>query len=152
MPIWLKSKAYKFIVRPVLLYGSETWAYATEEKLLQATEMRMIRWSLGYTKLDHMTNDCLRTKMSIQPIADLINENRLRWYGHILRRETNDVNRKVLDMEVPGKRGRGRPHVTWKDQVDKVMMTKKINPDMALTRSRWKKLIKTNPTTVGPYA
>ncbi|XP_065319262.1 uncharacterized protein LOC135927234 [Gordionus sp. m RMFG-2023] len=96
MPIWLKIKAYKYIVRPMLHYESETWALnATEEKLLQATEMRMIRWSLGYTKLDHMTNDCLRAKMGIQPMADLINENRLRWYGHILRRETNDVNRKV---------------------------------------------------------
>ncbi|CAK9304351.1 unnamed protein product [Gordionus sp. m RMFG-2023] len=95
-PIWLKSKAYKSIVRPVLLYGSETWALnATEEKLLQATEMRIIRWNLGYAKLDHMTNDCLRAKMGIQPMADLINENRLRRYGHILRRETNDVNRKV---------------------------------------------------------
>ncbi|XP_065314071.1 uncharacterized protein LOC135923316 [Gordionus sp. m RMFG-2023] len=125
---------------------------ATEEKFLQATVMRMIWWRLGYTKLDHMTNDCLRAKMGIQPMADLINENRLRWYGHILRRETNDVNRKVLDIEVPGKRGRGRPRITWKGQVDKVMMTKKINPDMALTRSRWKKLIKTNPTTVGLYA
>ncbi|CAK9301538.1 unnamed protein product [Gordionus sp. m RMFG-2023] len=83
-------------------------------------------------------------------MAELINENRLRWYGHILRRETNDVNRKVLDMEVPGKGGRG-PRVTWKGQVDKVMMTKKINPDMALTPSRWKKLIKTNLTIVGPY-
>ncbi|XP_065321400.1 uncharacterized protein LOC135928864 [Gordionus sp. m RMFG-2023] len=92
MPIWLKSKAYISIVRSVLLYGSETWALnATEENLFQATEMRMIRWSLEYTKLDHMTNDCLRAKMGIQPMADLINENRLRWYGHILRRETNDV-------------------------------------------------------------
>ncbi|CAK9301539.1 unnamed protein product [Gordionus sp. m RMFG-2023] len=54
-------KAYKSIIRPVLLYGSETWALnATEEKLLQTTEMGMIRWSLGYTKLDHMTNDYLR--------------------------------------------------------------------------------------------
>lgn len=110
----------------------------------------MIRWSLGYTKLDHMTNDFLMTKMGIQPMADMINENRLRWYGHILRRDTDDVNRKVLDMEVPGKRGRGRPRVTWKGQVDKVMKTKEISQDMALTRSRWKKLIKTNPTNLGP--
>ena len=31
---------------------------------------------------------------------------KVRWYGHVLRRE--------LNFEVAGKRGRGRPIMTWK--------------------------------------
>ncbi|CAK9301120.1 unnamed protein product [Gordionus sp. m RMFG-2023] len=142
MPIWLKSKTYKSIVIPVLLYGSETWdgikviiSYADENDTVE----------LGVYKINHMTNDFLRAKMGIQPMVDLINKNRLRWYGHILRRETNDVNRKYWTWRCR----RGRPRVPWKGQVDKVKIIKK-NLDMALTQSRWKKLIRTNLTTVGP--
>ena len=42
--------------------------------------------------------------------------NRVRWYGHVLRRDSNDVLRRALDFEVVGRRGRGRPMMTWKRQ------------------------------------
>ena len=35
---------YKIIIRPVLMYGSETWALRkAEQKMLERTEMRMLR-------------------------------------------------------------------------------------------------------------
>ena len=36
-------------------------------------------------------------------------ESSLKWYGHVLRREDEYVGKKVMAMEVPGKRRRGRP-------------------------------------------
>ena len=36
---------------------------------------------------------------------------------HVLRRDSNEVLRRELDFEVVGKRGRGRPNMTWKRQV-----------------------------------
>ena len=37
-----------------------------------------------------------------------------RRYGHVLRMDNDDVLRRALDFEVAGKRGRGRPNMTWK--------------------------------------
>jgi len=44
---------YKFVARPSLLYGSETWE-ATKRDMtgLEAAEMRFVRSVTGYTRLD----------------------------------------------------------------------------------------------------
>jgi hypothetical protein len=34
--------------------------------------------------------------------------NRLSWYGHVIRNEKNHVTRRVMNMNVEGRRGRGR--------------------------------------------
>ena len=42
----------------------------------------------------------------------------VRWYGYVLSRDNGDVLRRALDFEVAGRRGRGRPNMTWKSQLD----------------------------------
>jgi len=37
----------------------------------------------------------------------------LRWYGHVLRKEDNDWEKKYMEHEVEGVRSRGRPKRTW---------------------------------------
>ena len=50
-------------------------------------------------------------------------ETRLRWYGHVLRKDDGYIGRRMLGMELPGKRKRGRPirrcmHVVKEDMAD----------------------------------
>ena len=41
----LKGKIYKAMIRPVIMYGAEAWTLRRkEEKLLERTEMRMLRY------------------------------------------------------------------------------------------------------------
>ena len=40
-------------------------------------------------------------------------------YGRMLRRDGGHVMRKAFEIEVKGKRKRGRPRKTWKTQVEK---------------------------------
>ena len=44
-------------------------------------------------------------------------EGRLRWYGHVMRRDQEYVGRKMMEMELPGKRKRGRPKRRFLDAV-----------------------------------
>ena len=44
-----------------------------------------------------------------------ITEKRLKWYGHVSRMKDEHIVRRMLDVEIPGKRRRGRPNLRWKD-------------------------------------
>ena len=50
-------------------------------------------------------------------ISKKVQESRLKWYGHALRREEENVGKRVMAMEVPGKRRRGRPKWRWLDSI-----------------------------------
>ena len=53
MPVEVKGKVYKTVVRPALLYGAETWATTRrQEARLEVNEMRMQRWMCGVTRRD----------------------------------------------------------------------------------------------------
>ena len=44
----------------------------------------------------------------------LATANEVRWYEHVLRRDDDSIMRVALNLEVSGKRKRGRPKKTWK--------------------------------------
>ena len=46
-----------------------------------------------------------------------VQENRLKLYGHVLRGEEEYVGKRVMVIEVPGKRRRGRPKRRWSDNI-----------------------------------
>ncbi|XP_066959111.1 uncharacterized protein [Macrobrachium rosenbergii] len=61
MPLRLKIKIYKTIIRPLPLYGAETWELKrTEEGLLERTEMRMVRWIAGISLLERRESQDIR--------------------------------------------------------------------------------------------
>ena len=73
-------------VRPVLVYGAETWSTTkTEEKRLEVNEMRMMRWICGVTKKDKIRNEHVRRSAKVEPVTNKITQKRLKWYGHVLR-------------------------------------------------------------------
>ena len=80
-----------------------------QEKKLDVAEMRMLRWMSGVTKLDRIRNERIRGTTKVGEISKKVQESRLKWYGHVLRREDEYIGKRVMGMEVPGKRRRGRP-------------------------------------------
>jgi len=51
-------EVYKTVIRPVMIYGAETWSpRRKEEELLERKEMRMLRWILGVSLKDRKRND-----------------------------------------------------------------------------------------------
>ena len=61
MPVKLKGKVYRTVVRPAMLYGAETWATTKrQESRIEVNEMRMLRWMCGVTRKDKIRNEHIR--------------------------------------------------------------------------------------------
>ena len=73
----------------------------------------MLRWMSGVTKLDRIRNERIKGTTKVGELSKNVQESRLKWNGHVLRREDEYVGKRVMVMEVPGKRRRGRPKRRW---------------------------------------
>ena len=148
VPMKLKSKLYKTVVRPAMVYGSECWALRKqEEQRLHTTEMKMLRWSQGKTRKDRIMNETIRGIARVTPIKSVLAQKRLSWYGHVMRREETHITRSTLNMTVMGTRPRGRPKMRWLDRLKSDMRIYSINPEMATDREHWAVMVKNVDTT-----
>jgi len=85
----------------------------------------------------------LRERLGIHDIILLrLQQNRLRWYGHVLQKEDNYWVKKCMEYEMEGSRPRGRPKRTWRQVVQKDCQARNLNREDAMDRGKWKKLIK----------
>ncbi|XP_061724334.1 uncharacterized protein LOC133530439 [Cydia pomonella] len=100
VPVKLKGLVYKSIIRPVLLYGNETWpVLGRHVQQLQVTEMVTLLWMCGVMRLDRIRNEHVRGSLGIRDVADKLQE------------PVNYVGNRCLNLTVQGprSRGRGRP-------------------------------------------
>ena len=135
----LKGRVYDTCVRSAMLFGSETWAMKDEQEArFERTEMRMVRWMSEVSLREKKTSAELRARMGLKPVGEVVRGNRLRWLGHILRKDEEDWVRKCMDYEIDGKRPRGRPEKTWKDSVEKDMVARGLSRGDAMDRERWR--------------
>jgi len=63
---------------------------------------------------DRFPSKELRERPGIDDIALVLQQNRLRWYGHVLRKEDDDWVKECMEHEVEGPSPRGRPKRTWR--------------------------------------
>ena len=126
-----------------MLHVSETWPVRKENEMaLQRAEMRMVRWMCNVEVKDRVPCKELRERLGMDDIVLILQQNRLQWYGHVLRKEDTDWVKKCMEYEVEGCRPRGRPKRTWKEVVQKDCQTRNLNKEAAMDLGRWKKLIK----------
>ena len=61
---------------------------------LDVAEMRMLRWMFGVPKLDKIKNERIRGMTEVGEISRKVHEKRLRWAGHVMRREEEVCGKK----------------------------------------------------------
>ena len=83
----------------------------------------------------------LRERLGVDDISLILQQNRLRWYGHVLRKD-NDWLKKCVEYEVEGSSPRGRPKRTWKEVVREDCQARKLNKEDAMDHCKWRKVIK----------
>ena len=96
----MRGRLYSSCVRSSM-HGSETWNIRKENVVaLQRAEMRMVKWMCGVKLKDRFPSKELRERLGIDDIALVSQQNRLRWYGHVLRKEDDDCVKKCIVYEV----------------------------------------------------
>jgi hypothetical protein len=107
---------YKTMAVPALMYGSEIWVPTKKVQIrIQSTEMNFLRKTKGCTKLDHITNQMIRTELNIYPVNDTIEQYRNNWFQHINRVQDTRLPKRALQYRPSGKREIGRPKKRWRD-------------------------------------
>ena len=56
-------------------------------------------------------------RLGIEDLDLILKERKLRWYGHVER--SNGAVKTAFDIQVDGKRGPGRPKMTWKQLTER---------------------------------
>ncbi len=152
VPTKCKSIIYNTMISPILFYGSESWSLTKKTKSqIQAAQMRTLRLIRGVTRLDRMRNDDIREELGVDSVLELIEQNILRWYGHIKRMPEERFPRRSLDWTPQGRRPVGRPRKRWMDGVKSALLRRETTLDevegdeLYLDRREWRSLTKRTP-------
>ena len=73
-------------------------------------------------------------------ITKKVQESRLKWYGHVMRREEHYVGRRAMVTKVQGRRKRGRPTRRWLDKVKDAIKEKGLSADDVYDRATWRRM------------
>ncbi|KAK6727850.1 hypothetical protein RB195_005492 [Necator americanus] len=106
----VKLRVYLSAIRSIMMYGSETWAApSTVMERLDCTERKLLRRLLGYfwPRVCHNEDlyadiDVVYRRMThgrhqnLAPPSKVAKVNRLRFFGHILRRPADRLVQRVL--------------------------------------------------------
>ena len=91
-----------------MLHGGATCCLRENEMaILKRTEQAMMRAMNGVRVIEKRSSEELMDLLGLEATLDRpAKANRVRWYGHILRRNGDDVLRRAFDFEVVGRKGR----------------------------------------------
>lgn len=143
-----KIRIYKTVLRPVVLYGSETWAVTREcEEWLRIWERKVLRRIFGPVCENGIwrrrSNEELRNLYGQPDIVTEQKKARLKWFGHVERMEESRFPKKALRGHPGGSRSRGRPRLRWEDEVMKDVRSVGVQDWRGLVedRDRWRGMV-----------
>ena len=73
----------------------------------------MVRWMSGVILKDRRSSEELRRGLGIVGVDSVVRRSRLRWFGHVERKEAHGWVSKCRNLEVVGGVRKGRPRKTW---------------------------------------
>ena len=88
---------------PMLTYWCKAWALQARHKgRIQATQMRVLRWIEGVSRLERIRNVDLRGRLRQEGVLDLVNRWQQKWKQRLEEMSSSRVTKIVYDGEVPG--------------------------------------------------
>ena len=75
--------------------------------------------------------------LGLEPVSLMIKKSRLRWFGHVERKDDNDWVKRCIMSEIKGIRQRGRLKKTWWDCAKNDMESLGLSQKDAQFRNKW---------------
>ena len=73
-------------------------------------------------------------------ISKKLQERRLKWYGHVMRREEHYVGRRAMEMKVQGRMKRGRTNRRWLATVRGDIKDKGLSVEEVYDCATWRRI------------
>ena len=140
----LKIRLYNTLIIPIATYASETWTLKQNDiRTLNTFEMRCLRSILGVTLWDRLTNVTIRNRTGLKmTIIEVIQRKRRKWFGHVVRRNSEGYVNKSYIQNFTGKRHCGRPRKRWKDQLrEDLNLPLQTLERIAKDRDQWRNVV-----------
>jgi len=94
----MRGRLYSSCVQSSMLHRSETWPVRKENEVtLLWAEIKMVRWMCDFKVKDRIPSIELRKRLGLDNIILVLQQNRLQWYGHVLRSDDNDWVKKCME-------------------------------------------------------
>jgi len=82
--------------------------------------------------MDRIRNEVIRDLVKVAPIEDKMRENRIRWFGQVIRRSVDAPVRRCERINIPGgKRGRGRAKKSLGEVIREDLKVVRLSNDLA---------------------
>ena len=134
-----RGRVYSSCVRSTMLHASETWPLTKPNlQRLQRNDRAMIRQICNVRPQDTVTtrSNELLVWLGIEDLDLILKERRLRRYGHVER--SNGAVKTAFYIQVDGKRGPGRPKMTWKHLTERDCREWKLSASNPHDRHTWR--------------
>ena len=132
-----RGHVYSSCVQSAMLHASETWPL-TKTNLQRLHDRAMIRQICSIKPEDVATvrSSELLAKLELEDLDLILRERRLRWFGHVER--SSGAIRTACDKQIEGRRGAGRPKLTWKKLMERDCREWKLTTVNPQERSTWR--------------
>ena len=97
-------------------------------------------------RADRLANEVLRREMGLENIIDVIRRQRLRWFGHVQRKNDAEWTKKVTKLDIVGNRAAGRQKKTWRNVVDEDLRRVGARVADVGDRVKWRSIIRRKPS------
>ncbi|GFR58064.1 RNA-directed DNA polymerase (Reverse transcriptase) domain containing protein [Elysia marginata] len=117
IPIATKAKLINSILT-TLTYQCQTLPLTQGPKnKLVTCEMRCLRKVVNRTRRDKIRNEVIRAQVGATPVLQHVENQQIKWFGHLMRRPTDQPAHQTYNSRYSGKRPRGRPRRRCSDSV-----------------------------------
>ena len=142
----LKLRIMKVLVWTTVNYGAEGWTLRAEEKKkIQSAEMWFYQRLLNITWKNKRTHESILKELKVKrELFGNIVKRKLTFFGHTIRNNKCRLVSDIIQGKIEGKRGRGRPRISFNDNIRQWTEQRKMNEVIQAchNRERWRETVR----------